>query len=87
MKTGWRTRKRNTGEWNRIFTVNVSVFTWHEETFNLSKGSTLIIPGYPVNTKAFRFGSRPLWIIGLIGDTPRLLRNGSGEIFSGRESS
>ncbi|HUH78557.1 MAG TPA: type 1 glutamine amidotransferase [Methanoregula sp.] len=54
---GWKKARGCRPEWRRIFPAWFDVFHWHEETFNLPAGSTLLVRGDTVENQAFRLGS------------------------------
>jgi len=54
---GWTTVRGCGPAWNGAFGECFSVFHWHEETFNLPAGSTLLVKGDTVQNQAFRLGS------------------------------
>jgi GMP synthase (glutamine-hydrolysing) len=41
-----------------VFSDGDVVFHWHEDTFDLPEGATLLATGDPVRTQAFRYGDR-----------------------------
>jgi GMP synthase (glutamine-hydrolysing) len=54
---GWKTIQGCSPAWRGIFPETFPVFHWHEETFNLPPGSTLVVRGDTVKNQAFRLGS------------------------------
>jgi len=54
---GWTTVQGCLPAWNGAFGERFSVFHWHDETFNLPAGSTLLVKGDTVRNQAFRLGS------------------------------
>lgn len=56
-ETGWHRVHGRKREWYPLFPERVTVFHWHEETFNLPGGATLLAEGDAVKNQAFRIGS------------------------------
>jgi GMP synthase-like glutamine amidotransferase len=56
-ETGWYSLKGCIPEWYSLFPQSFPVFQWHEETFNLPGGATLLVQGDAVKNQAFRLGS------------------------------
>ena len=54
---GWKKVRDCSPGWSRIFPGTFPVFHWHEETFHLPEGSTLLVRGATVENQAFRLGS------------------------------
>ena len=54
---GWASINGCVPEWRGVFPETFPVFQWHEETFNLPPGSTLLAKGHMVKNQAFRLGS------------------------------
>jgi GMP synthase (glutamine-hydrolysing) len=54
---GWNKITGCQQDWNEIFPDNFVIFHWHEESFDLPSGATLIAYGDAVKNQAFRIGS------------------------------
>jgi GMP synthase-like glutamine amidotransferase len=53
---GWRQLRGCSPAWQRLFPPSCTVFQWHNETFNLPAGATLLAQGDDVANQAFRLG-------------------------------
>ena len=54
---GWNKVQSQKPGWSPIFPGIFPVFHWHDETFHLPEGSTLLVRGSVVENQAFRLGS------------------------------
>jgi GMP synthase-like glutamine amidotransferase len=54
---GWHHVTGCRPEWNEIFPEEFRIFHWHEESFDLPAGATLVASGNAVKNQAFRLGS------------------------------
>ena len=53
---GWRQVRGCSPAWQPLFPPSFTVFQWHNETFNLPKGATLLAQGDTVTHQAFQLG-------------------------------
>jgi GMP synthase (glutamine-hydrolysing) len=53
---GWQQIRGCSPGWQRLFPSSFTVFQWHNETFNLPKGATLLARDDDVANQAFRLG-------------------------------